>query len=135
MNIIRRAHFSAVIMVIMLLLTGIVGIPKSYAQQDEQKPYSGIVITPDKARPFNLAAKIMEIHPGKNARIVVAEKTILISEYKFNDQVQSTQLIGSSDQAITLKDLKVGQLVIVKGLKLTDGTMIGESIKVKPKKK
>ncbi len=114
--------------------TGYFSIPDIYAQTEDVAPFSGFVIEPQGAKPLNLVATIMEIHQGDNPNIVVAEKTILIAEYKYSNEIQSTQLMDNHGNAIEISDFEIGQRVIVNGLEFSDEIIVGQQIQVKPKK-
>ncbi len=105
-----------------------------YAQTEDAEQFSGLVIDLQGSIPFKLVATIMEIHQGDNPNVVVAEKTILITEYKYSNTIQRTQLLNNSGNTIEISDLEIGQRVIVEGLELSDKTLVGEQIQVKPKK-
>ncbi len=122
------------VMVAIIMGAGYFSNPNVYAQADGSIPFSGIVIEPQGATPFKLTATIMEINQGDNPNIVVAEKIILITEYKYLNEIQSTELIDKYGNAIEISDLELGQRVIVDGLELSDEIIVGEQIQVKPKK-
>jgi hypothetical protein len=132
----KATYLSAIFMAVAIII-GLVffGIPDSYAENDKPDSFSGLIIKPENAQPFKMIGTVMEINQGGSPNIVVAEKTILITEFKFGDQVQQAQLTGNYGQTIMLSEIKKGQRVIVNGLKLADDTLIGERIRVKFKRK
>ena len=109
--------------------------PAGHAQTKAPEPFFGLVVNPEHSKPVKIVATVMEISPYGDPSIVVAEKTILITEYELAGQVHRTQLIASDGEALKLQDLKIGQRVIVNGLQLPDKTIIGERIQVKPRQK
>ncbi len=121
------------VMAVILMGAGY-GNQNVYAQADESIPYSGIVIEPQGAKPFKLVATIMEINQGDSPNVVVAEKIILITEYEYLNEIQSTQLIDKNGNTIEISDFEIGQRVILNGLKLSDEIIVGEEIQVKPQK-
>ncbi len=130
MKITIKISFFTIIMAVIIMGTQFTC--PVYAKTDASIPFSGIV--PKDAAPFKLTATIMEIYQGDNPNIVVAEKTILIRDYKYLNKIQSTKLINRNGSPIEISDLKIGERVIVNGLKLSDEIIVGEQIQVKPKK-
>lgn len=122
-----------VVAAVIIMGTGYLGLPDIYAQTKDAKPFSGIVIDPQEANPFTLVATIMEINQG-GPNIVVAEKIILITEYSYLNEIRRTKLIDTHGNTIDISDLEIGQRVIVDGIELSNKSLVGEQIQVKPKK-
>jgi hypothetical protein len=129
----RRITVLTVAMAVIILGTWVFCSPDVYAQADESTLFSGLAIDPQGAIPFKLVGTIMEINQGDSPNLVVAEKTILITEYEYLNETQSTKLISDSDNTIEITDFETGQRVIVIGLKLPDESLVGEQIQIKPK--
>jgi hypothetical protein len=122
-----------ILAVTIIMGMGYFSIPEIYAQTDKSKPFTGIVINAKTVKPFNLVATVMEINPGDSPNVVVAEKIILVTEYKLSGKIFRTQLINNSDRPLALSELEIDQRVIVTGLELPDKTIVGQQIQVKPK--
>ena len=113
--------------------TGYLAAPEIYAQTADPEPFTGIVIDADTATPFKLVGTVMEINRGDNANVVVAEITILVTEYKFLNNILQTEVIDDYGRTIALRKLKMGQRVIVTGLELPDKTIVGQRIQAAQK--
>ena len=98
------------------------------------QPAAGVVMDENTAEPFTLVALIMELHTEERLPyIVVAEKSIRITSYTISGTQSHTKMTNRNDSEIQIPDLKVGQRVIIHGWALPDGTLVGETIQVKPK--
>ena len=122
-----------ILTVAIIMGIGYVGIPDIYARTDKPAPFTGIVIDAETVTPFNLVATVMEINIGDSPNVVVAEKIILVTEYKLSDKILRTKVINNSGHPLEVTELEIGQRVIVTGLELPDKTIVGQQIQVKPK--
>jgi hypothetical protein len=129
----QRFIFSIVI-ALLTIGTGCFGVSNSNAGQDTDKPFSGVVINAKEAEPFQLTATVMEISNKPPRNIVVGEKVIRVTAYKLENKVKQTKLVNQNGLTIKLEEIKLGERVVVQGLKLKDGTIVGTGITVKPKK-
>lgn len=136
MNNTAKKYLLVMLTAALMVWSACVGGYEANAQeQTESQAFSGLVINVTDAKPFKLTATIMEVKKGRIPYAVVAEKVILITDYKLEAQVKSTRLVGESGQTLTFSQLKKDQRVIVEGLELSDGTIVGETLQVKSKKK
>ncbi|MGD9210849.1 MAG: hypothetical protein PVI90_08730 [Desulfobacteraceae bacterium] len=119
-----------------IVILSIFGLNTYAQEQKTSKVFSGPAIDPKDAKPFKLTATIMEINAkARIPNIVVAEKIILVTDYKLGGQTKSTRLLGNYGQTMTITDLEKDKRVVVDGLKLTDGTFVGEKVQMKEKRK
>jgi hypothetical protein len=129
----RTIHIITILTAVILMGMGYFRVPELYAQSDKPAPFTGIVIDAKTIAPFNLVATVMEINLGDSPNVVVAEKIILITDYKLSGRILRTQVINSSGNPLALPALEIGQRVIVTGFELPDKTIVGQQIQVKPK--
>ncbi len=131
----RQKILFGLVLSLLLVGTGFLGISNGFAQQESDKPFSGHVVDPQEATPFQLTATVMEVNNKVPRHVVVAEKVILVTSYKIENEVKTTAIVNAYGSPITIEQLKDGERVIVQGLKLKDDTLIGTHIQAKPKKK
>jgi hypothetical protein len=129
----RTIHIITILTAAILMGMGYFRVPEMYAQPDKPTLFTGIVIDAETIVPFNLVATVMEINLGERPNVVVAEKIILVTEYKLSGKILRTQVINNSGHPLELEKLEIGQRVIVSGFELPDKTIVGEQIQVKPK--
>ena len=70
--------------------------------------------------PVELKARIMEINHEK-AQLVVAEETILVVDFMIGEHRFFTEITDSKGNPRALEAFKVGDVVVIKGFKTSDG--------------
>ena len=130
---IKPLLISLIAITALILGTGCFSASDSHAQSEDSKTYTRISVDTDEAKPVNLVATIMEIHSGNSPTVVIAEKPFLIAHYRLGSQTKQTQLVDRIGMPLRLKDLEIGQRVIVKGIALPNDIYVAERIQVKPK--
>ena len=81
----------------------------------------------DLADSLDITSRIMSIDYAKGI-LVVAEHPVMIVDVVVGSERFTTEVIDSAGEAISLDELRVGQTVLVQGLKLMDGRVVGARV-------
>jgi hypothetical protein len=129
----KTIYFLIITIAVIVAGSGCLTAPDSYSAQKASSVFTGRVIAAEEAKLFSINATIMEIHVlASPPNINVAERTIVIEPYKYENKIIKPRLVGRNGRLIEIRDLKLEDRVIVKGLELEDETVFAESIVVQP---
>lgn len=132
----RTIYFFSITILAILIGTGFLSVPCTHAREKASSSFSGIVIHSGDVKPFEIVATVMEIHPYDiPPRINVAEIDILLTAYKYENQVKKPRLTNQNGSIVEIQDFEKGQRVKVRGLEREDGTVIAQQIQILPKRK
>ncbi|WP_155321132.1 hypothetical protein [Desulfosarcina ovata] len=84
---------------------------------------------------MRLVAKVMEVNDGYTPSLIVAEKSILVTDFKIGGKPQYTLLLDNSGRVVDLTAFTKGQRVIVYGFTVSEDTIVGKSVQIKSKQK
>jgi len=73
--------------------------------------------------PFEITAGIMQIDYAKN-RLILAEQEVYAVDQEVGAETIKTAVFDADGESISFDDLKIGQTVRVRGIKLPDGRLI-----------
>jgi hypothetical protein len=91
--------------------------------------FSGPTLDPAQIEYIEINASVMIVNLDQ-AYVVIAEKQFDITEFKIGDEIYKTVVLDAGGNDISLKALKKGQYVIVKGIKLSKDKFIADSIQI-----
>lgn len=132
----RIIYFFSIATAAILIGTGFLSVPGTHAKEKASSSFSGIVVDSGEVKPFEIVANVMEIHPYDiPPRINVAEIDILITAYKYGNQVREPRLTNQNGSIVEIQNFKKEQRVKVLGLERVDGSVIAREIQILPKRK